>query len=160
MADQQSKAGRTMRIVLVASLALNLAVAGLAIGAVTSGKLRDGPPRSFDLGLGPVARALSPEDRREVARALRRARPANDFDIRVQFSRLIGAVRADPFSVDTLRSLMAEQSQMSEQLRFNAQEVLIDHLASMTVQERNEFADRLVDELSRLRERGHHKSRD
>ena len=160
MADEQGKSGRTMRIVLVASLALNLAVAGLVVGSFASGRMGDGPPRSFDLGLGPISRALAPEDRRHVAIALRRTRPMADYDLRGQISQMVATVRADPFEPDALRALMVEQSQHTDQLQQNAQEVLIDHFTTMSVEERNAFADRLVAELSRVRERRDRKSRD
>ncbi|PRY79657.1 heavy-metal resistance protein [Yoonia maritima] len=160
MADEQAKNGRTVRIVLVASLALNLAVAGLAIGSLASGRIGDGPPRSFDLGLGPISRALESEDRRQVAIALRRSRPMADFDVRGQIAKMVLTLRADPFDPDALRILMAEQSQHTEQLQHNAHNVLINHFTTMSVDERNAFADRLVAELSHVRERGNRGDRD
>jgi Heavy-metal resistance len=53
--------GRWMRVALVLSLAVNLLVAGMAVGVA----LRGGPPETAvrDLGFGPFAAALSPADR-------------------------------------------------------------------------------------------------
>ena len=85
MADktpQASRPGRLWKIVLVVSLALNLAVAGLVIGAAIKGRFGDGPPRSFDLGAGPISRALEPEERRQIMRDLRQDRALRDFNPR------------------------------------------------------------------------------
>lgn len=160
MADEKEKSGRFVRVVLVASLALNLAVAGVVIGSVASGRMGDGPPRSFDLGLGPVARALDPEDRRAVGAELRRTRPMGDFDLRAQIAEMIATLRADQFDPEALRALMTDQNRRIATLQQNAQDALINHIDGMTVQERHAFADRLVAELSRVRDRRSHKSDD
>ena len=55
-----------VRIVLLTSLALNLAVLGVVIGAfVRFGPHRDGPPSRADLVGGAYTHALSPADRRK-----------------------------------------------------------------------------------------------
>jgi uncharacterized membrane protein len=153
MANEQAKNGRVLRIVLVVSLALNLAVAGLVVGSFASGRIGDGPPRSFDLGIGAMARALAPEDRRQIGVALRRARPMGDFNPRGQVELMVAALRADPFEADALRTVMSEQAQRISQVQGAAQDVVVDHIATMSVADRAAYADRLVDELSRERPR-------
>jgi len=66
MADQQPR--KLWRIVLVISLALNLAVVGVVGGFMVRSSGDKGPPRSFDVGLGPIGRALDREDRRAAVR--------------------------------------------------------------------------------------------
>ncbi|MEO0678101.1 MAG: hypothetical protein AAFZ02_11155, partial [Pseudomonadota bacterium] len=59
--------GRGGRVLLYLSLAVNLLVVGLVVGALVSGgeKLRDRrPPSAGEAGFGPVFAALEPEDRR------------------------------------------------------------------------------------------------
>ena len=153
MVAEPKKSSRWMRVVLVASLGLNLAIAGLAIGSLVSGKFGDGPPRSYNFGLGPVARALDPADRKAVGMALRRTRPMTDVDLRAQVHDMIAAVRADPFDAAALRALLAAQNVRTAALQTNAQNVLIDHIAAMPAAARIAFADRLMDELVRLRHR-------
>lgn len=153
MVAEPTKSSRLMRVVLVASLGVNLAIAGLAIGSLVSGKFGDGPPRSYDFGLGPVARALNPEDRKAVGIALRRARPMDDFDLRAQVRDTIAAVRADPFDAAALHALLDVQNVRTAALQKNAQNVLVDHIAAMPTPARNAFADRLMNELARLRHR-------
>lgn len=153
MADKQAKNGRAVRIVLVVSLALNLAVAGLVVGSFASGRMGDGPPRSFDLGIGSMARALAPEDRRQIGAALRRARPMGDFNPRGQIELMIAALRAEPFDADALRAVMGDQALRASQVQSAAQAVVIDHISTMTVADRTAYADRLVAEFSRERPR-------
>jgi uncharacterized membrane protein len=153
MADEQVKNKRVMRIVLVVSLALNLAVAGLVVGSFVSGRMGNGPPRSFDLGIGSMARALNPEDRREIGAALRRARPIGDFNPRSQIELMVTALRADPFDADALRAVMSEQAQSTTQVQGAVQDVVVEHITEMSAAERAAYADRLVNELSRVRPR-------
>lgn len=153
MADVKAKNGRAVRIVLVVSLALNLAVAGLVVGSFASGRMGEGPPRSFDLGIGAMARALTPEDRRQIGTQLRRARPMGEFNPRGQVEQLIDALRADPFDPDALQAAVAEQAQRTALVQTAAQDVVVDHIAAMSDADRAAFADRLVNELSRERSR-------
>ena len=109
MDDQQKIRARPRRIwqiVLVCSLALNLAVAGVVVGSFASGRLGEGPPRSFDLGLGPISRALAPQERREVGRSLRRDSVMRDFDLRGRVSGMVRALKADPFEPERLRAYL------------------------------------------------------
>ena len=68
-ATPPTRAPRWMKIVLALSLALNLAVAGLALGAF----LKDGPRRGMprDLSFGPFTEAFSADDRRALREAFR-----------------------------------------------------------------------------------------
>ncbi|MDO6589247.1 hypothetical protein DS901_03655 [Loktanella sp. D2R18] len=153
MADEKTKNGRVLRIVLVVSLALNLAVVGLVAGSFASGRVGDGPPRSFDLGLGPMSRALAPEDRREIGTALRHARPMGEYNPRRQVTLMIATLRATPFDPEALRDLIVEQAEHGTQIQNVAQDVVIDHITTMSDESRVAFADRLQDELTKVRPR-------
>ena len=67
-----SKPHRLWRIVLVVSLALNVAVIGGVAGLAISGRAADGPPQRFMFDFGPLGRVLDPADRRAIGNALRR----------------------------------------------------------------------------------------
>ena len=154
MVDQQSTSGMPRplwRIVLVCSLALNLAIAGVIGGSLISGRFGDGPPRSFDLGLGPVSRALTQDERRDIGRIMRRDRSLRDIDLRGRASDMVQALKAEPFDADVLRSLMAEQSARVADMQSRAQDAFIAAIADMSTERRTEFADQLARELSKVR---------
>lgn len=154
MVDQNGipkKPSRLWRIVLVVSLALNLAVVGLVVGITASGRLGDGPPRNFELNLGPMARALEPQERREIGKALRSDRSLRNFDLRGRVDDMVVALQAEPFDAEVLRGLMAEQSHRMQDLQSDAQAALMDQIVDMTPERRAEFADRLRDEMSKER---------
>lgn len=151
--DKTPAAGpsRLWRIVLVLSLALNLAVVGVVVGAAASGRWGDGPPRSFDLGLGPLSRALAPEERRAIGRRLREDRSLRSFDLRERVNRVVATLQAEPFDPDALRGLLAEQNQRIATVQATAQEVILEQIIAMTPERRRAFADQLLEEMSRVK---------
>ncbi|MFT6076526.1 MAG: hypothetical protein ACJAZ1_003460 [Yoonia sp.] len=162
MVDQHktgTRPNRVWRIVLVCSLALNLAVFGVVVGSFATGRLGDGPPRSFDLGLGPISRALAPQERREVGRSLRQDREMRDFDLRGRVSGMVGALKADPFEPEILRAYLSEQNAQMAAVQSKAQDALLATISQMTPERRAEFADQLLHELSKVRARQPNPSR-
>ena len=146
-----ARPSRLWRTVLVLSLALNLAVVGLVVGSLASGRMGNGPPRSFDLGLGPVSRALAPQERREIGRSLRQDRPLRDFDLRGRVDSMVTALKAEPFDASALRALMDEQAAGMANIQAKAQAATIDQIIAMTPERRRAFADQLTEEVSRAR---------
>lgn len=140
------------RVALVLSLALNLAVAGIVAGAVLRGH-RDGPPRGFDLAVGPVARALSEVDRRAVMRDLMDRRDLRDDrrDDSAAAAPVLAAVRADPFDPAALSAALDGMRGRARDLEAAAEAALVARVAAMTPAERAAFADRLAQELERRR---------
>ncbi len=138
---------RIWRIVLVLSLALNLAVVGLVAGfALRGGK--QGPPRAFDLSMGPIGQALRPEDRRAIASAIRQnrdLRPERGKPALFGVEDMIAALRADPFQPEdfaqSLKILEARQSKMRDAVR----EAVVAQITAMSDAERAAFAERLQD---------------
>lgn len=135
---------RGVKIALALSVALNLAVAGLAAGAW----LRDGPhggmPR--DMTFGPFSEALDEADRKSIRRALmqrvgefRSQREA----ARAEFETLLGALRADPFDPAALKTALAAlEARNAERLELG-RTLIETRLIEMTPDERAAFADRL-----------------
>lgn len=135
---------RGVKIALALSVALNLAVAGLAAGAW----LRDGPhggmPR--DMTFGPFSEALDAADRKSIRRALldrvsefRSQREA----ARAEFEILLGALRADPFDPAALKTALAAlEARNAERLELG-RTLIETRLIEMTPEERSAFADRL-----------------
>ena len=141
---------RGLRWLLVLSLALNLLVAGLVVGALARHGGPGGRPRPAELSLGPFARALEPEDRREILRSLGgRAdlRPPGRVDRAALFAEVVAALRAEPFDHARAAAALAEQSERVAEVERAVQEALLARLAAMTAEERAAFADRLETEL-------------
>ena len=135
---------RILRIVLVLSLALNLAVLGLAAGVALRDK--DGrPPRGFDISLGPIGQALAPEDRAAIRDSLR----GRGEDSRLRYSRqgeidtLMTALTQEPFDEAALRAALATPVNRISQLQSDAVDALADRIAAMTPDQRSDFAGRL-----------------
>ena len=140
---------RFLRVALFLSLALNLAFVGLVAGQVW--KAQDGrrPDAVADLGLGPVARALSPAERADLGRDLRRGGGDARRDRRANAEALLAAIRAEPFDPEAVIALLSEQRdrRLAEQAR--AQRVFAERLAAMSPERRAEFAAALAADLRR-----------
>ncbi len=148
----EPKAGsRGIKIALAISVALNLAVAGLALGAW----LKEGPPRermSRDLSFGPFGEALSPEDRRALRRAFMDRSPTfreSRTEARAEFASLLAALRASPFDPAALQSALdAVETRMADRLELG-RDLIAARLTQMSDAERRAFADRLEKGLRR-----------
>ena len=140
----------TLRWVLIASLAVNLAVGGLVVGTFLKGG-PGGHDLARDMGFGPFDMALRPQDR-DALKVLLRARAGNLKSIRAEtladLQRILAALRADPFEVATLdTAFSAQQDHLMARIQLGNQ-TMLDFLASLSVQERLDFADRLEERLS------------
>ncbi|AXI55582.1 hypothetical protein SuNHUV7_25750 (plasmid) [Pseudoseohaeicola sp. NH-UV-7] len=148
--DHKSKWGWG-RIVLVVSLALNLAVAGAVAGMAF--RFGGGEHRAHGRDFAaPFIRALDHRDRAELREELRRAGKAIP-DRRAQSAALyteIGvALRADPFDAGRVAALMAERQAGLAARMTAAQDIWLRHVTAMTASERVAYADRLEDAASR-----------
>lgn len=143
--------GRGLKIALALSLALNLAVAGLVIGAWASDHgPRRGMPR--DLSFGPFSEALSPQDRRALRKAfvdrtpdLRAARQA----AREEFDALLAALRARPFDPAALSTALAAIEERNATRLELGRSLIEARLTTMEEADRLAFADRLETALRR-----------
>ena len=140
--DPKSSAFRFWRVLLVISLAMNVAVIGLVAGFAWR-KDRVGPPHGISLTLGPIGSALSREDRRELVEDLRadpRLRPHRRGD---DLDAILAALRADPFDRATLQGAMSAMTARKDRLQEAAREALIERVTLMSDADRIAFADRL-----------------
>lgn len=143
--DKAAGRGRWLKLALGLSLAVNLAVAGLVGGAVLrGGPLRDQMVR--DVGFGPYAEALSPEDRQALRRAFLARQPdLRDLrqSMRQDMQAVVQALRAQPFDAAALESaLVAQASRLQSQVQLG-QSLLLERLSSMPEADRLAFAHRL-----------------
>jgi len=144
-----------IKVLLVTSLAVNLAVAGLAIGAV----LRHGDmmghrtDRASQFG-GPYTSALSREDRRAIwqqMRALHGERRPDRASIRAEFAAVVQALRADPYDPGLVRDIVERQFEAGIAWQQVGQALLLERIAAMSPAERAAFADRLSERLAARR---------
>jgi len=154
--DQKSKKPWT-RILLVFSLGLNLAVAGMFVGAkFAGGDHRDWDRGTEDARIGPYGRAFSKEDRAKLrltigARAFRFREHRQNM--RSAAAAFIETLRAEPFDIDAARAVLATQRSAQIALQDEGQELMLNHLANMTPEARATFAENLEQGLKRRKPR-------
>jgi uncharacterized membrane protein len=147
--------GRWMKILLVASLALNLLVAGALIGAVLGHdrderRERSEVPREFMRS--PFLGALEGDDRRAVGRELMRDEGSlreNRAELRGRFERLLAAIRAEPFDRAAIEAILDEQRAAGARRLELAEAAVLTRLSAMSPAARAAYADRLDRSLRR-----------
>jgi uncharacterized membrane protein len=156
----EKKSFRWSKLILVASLGLNLVVVGVVAGAWVNGPKRgDRDMRSPSCLSGPFGRALSKEDRRAMGETFRGdENRKGKLNSQRREMRRIGAdvtavLRAEPFDRTALQVLFDQQVRIVSEQRGLGQEALLDRISAMTPQERAGFADRLEQGLKRGRPR-------
>ena len=149
--------GRGARILLYASLAVNLIVVGLVVGSLfVAGDRREDrrPPRAGETGLGPIMLALSPEDRRQLGREMRRTlrqERGTLGEMRAANRQVVSALRAEPFEIAAVDALLLEQFSEAEFRLDLARRIFLNRVAAMSDAERTAFAARLEAHLERPR---------
>ena len=141
---------RGVKIALALSVALNLAVAGLAVGAWLGDGRHHGMPR--DMSFGPFSAALDDTDRRAIRKALMERlgefREQRDA-ARAEFEALLVALRADPFDAGALKTALAAlEARNAERLELG-RSLIETRLIEMSAEDRGAFADRLEKGLGR-----------
>lgn len=146
-----------LRVVLFASLALNLAVAGVVVGGVLHGApgWDHGPPRGRDF-VTPYTRAFTEEERHEIGARLReefrRDRPDRGGFV-AGYRRGLEALRAEPFSAGAFAETLEAQGEEAERRQEVGQDVLVGYVAAMSPEARAAYADRLEEQLDWFQER-------
>ena len=141
MADTP-KSPRWMRIALVVSLALNL----LILGGLAGATFLRGPGGHAERALGPFARAFEEEHRDAFrSRLNERSEPLrqNRSEVRKAFKAILATLRAETFDPTEFEEAVAHQVKQLTAFQFVGQEALVEQLATMTLDERRAFADRL-----------------
>ena len=141
---------RSLRFLLIGSLALNLAFIGLVAGAVIRGPDGFRAPRGVDLALGPIVAALSAEDRDAIRAELRirealQLRPRRDRDALI--AGLLVALRAETFDPAAVEAALNVPRDRAVAVQQAAQQALVTRISAMTPQARRAFADRLAEQM-------------
>jgi len=149
----EQKAGMRpwLKLVFALSLALNLLVLGAVGGVVLRHGGFDG--RHHHMAGGPMTRALSKEDKRVVAREMRRSYRERGRDGRAAYGaamqQLVAGLRAEPFDPAPVAKQMSRMREMLGQRVAIGQRVLLEHLEQMEPGARRAFAARLEQAMQR-----------
>ena len=155
MTQKTDKKRRVMRWALIVSLGVNLIVIGGAIGIFSrvQGHFDRSPPA------GPASlyvRALSHDSRRTLGQAMRQSageqKHVSGRVHRQQFAQgyrdAIDLLRAEPFDQQALDQIMADQAKFSQMRLDQARGILVEHLTSLSAEQRRDYAttlERMID---------------
>ena len=146
---------RWMTVALVVSVAVNLLILGLVVGASFGHDRDDMRTRMAgmrELGATPFVMALEPRDRVALGRALaREAEPlrTNRAELRQRFEALLSALRAETFDRASVERLIADQRTAASRRQEIGEAALLQFLEEMSPAERRAYADRLDRSLRR-----------
>ncbi|MFP7674307.1 periplasmic heavy metal sensor [Marivita sp. S0852] len=157
--DNTARTAKTplwMRITLFCSLALNLLVAGVVVGAMVFG----GPSRHSDMPRPDSAsiftRALDPEDRKAVRDQFVSHMHRQGRDRGAIFSGIqtgLASLRTTPFDEAAFLAAMADHTDRRAKRDAFGRQVLAAHIAKMTEQDRLAYADRVEQQLNKWTKR-------
>lgn len=143
---------RKLRVALIWSLAVNLLVLGLILGAVLNFNKSGGERANTVDGPNPFLRALNREDARKL-RAVMSAELGSPGDRRAETrastQALLTALRADTFAPDAVTQAYQALNMATQRRLDIGQRAVLDHLLSLDADGRADFADRLEDALRR-----------
>lgn len=160
--------GRWLRVALVMSLALNLAVAGVLAGAWLRhagperweprdpGRHTSAPARDRDPGIGPWGRALSATDRAALRDAFEGERGRLLEGVRADRAdraALAAVLRADPLDVAAMDAITDRMQARADDRLAVGQRLVRAHVIALPAAERAALADRLEASLTRRRPR-------
>lgn len=145
---------RSVKLLLFLSLAVNLLVAGLFVGAVVHHfSDRDGRPPHVHRPGGPLTAALTREDRRAIGKAMRASMRESRQSRDEEYDAIIAALKAVPYDAETVRDTVGRQLETIHSRAEQGTELLLERLDAMSDAERAVFAERLEEELQSRRER-------
>ena len=140
---------RKLKALLIGSLALNLVVVGLFIGAA----FKHGGPTGRYEHSDALVRSLEQDDRRAIGKAVREAqgggRKAFWAAQKETLKAVAVALRAEPFDAAALEAALARKSAHLHKSRDAAEAAMLERFVAMSPAARAELADRLEAALER-----------
>ena len=145
MAEPATAKRRWLLWALLASLAVNLATAGLVAGAI----LRGPPPSTIGPGLSHYARSLPEAYRRDLGATLRESR--GDWigvrrSLQDQRAAFAAAVTAEPFDPAAVEAALARQSEITDRLAARGADLLVAQISRMSPEERAAYAEAVLED--------------
>ncbi len=154
------KKRRWLMPLLLVSLAVNLLVAGLVVGAALSPdgpRKKGGDERAVRGVIGaPFFQSLPQEDRRAMVRDIIGNRDQfreSREQLRERFQSFLALLRAEDFNREDAERLLGEQRQAASRRQDLGEGLLLDRLEAMTQEQRTAYADQLEKKLKGLRRR-------
>ena len=156
MDDNKTRTPKRIKVVLAISLAINVLVFGAVVGAGVHGE-RDRKSNSGrgedNAAIGIYGRALDRPDRRAIIQRLREGHNTRGRDIRAElgeFAREATEVlKQTPFDKEAFAEVLLRQQSLIKGRSDTMQDALVEHIASMTTEQRIAYADRLQELLDR-----------
>jgi hypothetical protein len=139
--------GKGLRIALVASLAVNLVVIGLGLGAWMHGPGGDRMDMDAGDGFRGLAWALPRETRHDLGREIfsrREEFKATRSQMAAARTQLADALLAEPFEIAAVEAAFARQKALLSGLADEGYRTLVAAIAAMSAAERAEFAGNLT----------------
>lgn len=150
-AQNKPRMRRSVRILLIVSLALNLVIIGLVGGAFLGHGGKDKRSHmSFDGPGSPIVRALSREDRRAMGRSIREAYRAQVSDRGADTARyqaLVSALAADPYDPEAVKLAREMLDEANWGRRQIAHDIWLKNVDAMSIEQRQDYADRIREAL-------------
>jgi len=139
---------RWIKIALVVSVAANLGIAGVIGGAaLRAPEMRNNNLQSPD-GVAMLARAMPTAHQRELREDLRGRRgdlgPDRE-ELRFLRDRFIVALRAEPFDIDAVNTVFADQRAMLSKLTEAGHDSVVEQIDRMSPKDRKLYIRRLLD---------------
>ncbi|MBL4873208.1 MAG: periplasmic heavy metal sensor [Rhodobacteraceae bacterium] len=138
---------RWIKIALIVSVAVNLGIAGVIGGAA----LRAPEIRRNNIeapeGVAMLARAMPAEHQRELRQNLRSRRGdlrSERKELRSLLDRFVVALRAEPFEIDAVSAVFADQRLMLTTLTAAGHKSVIEQIEKMSPQDREKYIRRLL----------------
>lgn len=139
---------RRLRLLLIASVAVNLLVIGAIVGTALTWKRhgwRHGGLRGEDFGLMALTRSMPAERRDPIRKALRqeraKLRPLWD-DVGAARLEAAGVLGAEPFDRARLKDAIGKIAEAEGKLKAAGVETFLDAAEQLTSEERKELSDR------------------
>lgn len=145
-----------LKIVLGVSLAVNLAVIGLAAGIATRFGDPERRPAMTNYAI-PYVLALPREDRREIGDAIRKDVRAGRLPQRqsrhAHYRAMVALLETDPFDAGAAQVILTEQGQQTAAIQTAAQAAWLNKVAGYSFEERKAYAARLTERLTKRPDR-------
>ena len=137
---------------LIGSLALNVLIIGLLIGAMLRGPDRQKRPPNFNGGLPGLIRAV-PEGHHKTMKDAFREQKAAHADLRRELGVLrrefIVALQAEPFDMGVVEAALDKHRAVTSRISDTGRETILKTIAAMSEEDRQEFAANLQKRRSR-----------
>lgn len=144
-----------VKAAFIASVTLNLLVAGVVVGGIIRHDRHPPRPMISDVSIGPFTEALSQNDREALRRAAQRESTgfrAMRQAAREDYRRLIAALRAEPLDEAVVQEVFASRRQRLTERSAFGERLMVERVKAMSAAERQDFADRL-ERMAERRER-------